>query len=88
MIGGMNYAATTSYKKITISMPDYLYDQVRKFAKPGEVSQFITKAVLSMVGTLVTRKTSDPWDDFLALRDELPKFSAKEIREAINFGRE
>lgn len=91
MILGMNYTDTATlgnYRKITISIPDHWYRQVKKFAKPGEVSRFFTEAVINKVGSLVLSKQTDPWDDFLALRDELPKFSEKEIREAIDFGRE
>lgn len=79
---------TDGYKKITISIPDYLYRQVKKLTKPGGVSRFFTEAIVNRVSSLILSKQTDPWDDFLALRDELPKFSAKEIREAIDFGRE
>lgn len=39
-------------------MPDYLYDQVRKFAKSGEVSQFITKAVQDWIKVLEAKNAS------------------------------
>lgn len=91
MIVGMNYTTTATindftggYKKITISIPDYLYRQVKKLTKPGEVSRFFADAILNRISSLVLTKTNDPVEEFLALRDELPKFSRNEILEAIH----
>ncbi len=94
MIVGMNYSTTATvndfaggYKKITISIPDYLYWQVKKLTKPGEVSRFFTEAIFNKISALVLTKTGDPVEEFLALRDELPKFSRDEILESIHSGR-
>ncbi len=90
MILGMNYTLgnkIANYKKITISIPDHLYRQVQKMAKPGEVSKFFSEAISTKVSSVVSAKNTDPVEEFLALRDQLPKFSYKEIKEAIRAGR-
>ncbi|MBI3558989.1 hypothetical protein HY085_01205 [Candidatus Gottesmanbacteria bacterium] len=91
----MNYATTATfddftggYKKITISIPDYLYRQIKKLAKPGEVSRFFTDALLSKVTSLVINKITDPWDDFLNAYKYVGEVNNKiTTREAINMGR-
>lgn len=90
MICGMNYATTTavSYKKITVSIPDYLYWQVKKLTKPGQVSRFFTKAISNTVASLVINKTADPWDDFLNAHKYVGKVNNKiTTREAVEMGR-
>lgn len=91
----MNYVTTATvddftggYKKITISIPDYLYRQVKKLTKPGEVSRFFADALLNKVTSLVVNKTTDPWDDFLNAHKYVGEVNNKiTTREAINMGR-
>lgn len=95
MIPGMNYVTiatvddfTGGYKRITVSIPDYLYRQVKKLTKPGEVSRFFTDALLNKVTSLVVNKTADPWDDFLNAYKYVGEVNNKiTTREAINMGR-
>lgn len=95
MIVGMNYATTVTindftggYRKITISIPDYLYRQVKKLTKSGEVSRFFSEAILNKITSLIVSKTADPWDDFLNARKYITKIDNKiTVREAIEKGR-
>lgn len=92
---GMNHVTIATvddfahgYKKITISIPDYLYRQVKKLTKPGEVSRFFTDALLNKVTSLVVNKTTDPWDDFLNAHKYIGEVNNKiTTREAIDMGR-
>lgn len=95
MIIGMNYTTTATYndftggyKKITISIPNYLYRQVKKLTKPGEVSRFFTEAILNRVTSLVVNKTADPWDDFLNAHKYIGEVNNKiTTKQAIEMGR-
>lgn len=90
MIHGMNSAAVgydSDMKRITITVPDYLYRQIKKRTKPGEVSGFVVGAIQNKVGEDIVKRVIDPWDDFFALRKRLPKFTYRQIRAAINKGR-
>lgn len=73
--------------RITITIPDYIYRQVRKQTKPGEVSSFVASALQDKVGENIIRSAIDPWDEFFSLRKSLPKFTYRQIKNAINKGR-
>lgn len=83
----MNMNSPLSSQRITISLPNYLYRQLIKVVKPGQVSQFVAGAVLEKVYHVSATTSADPWEEFAKLRKNLPKFSRKEIKEAINLGR-
>lgn len=91
MILGMNYvnaAVLGNYRKITISVPDYLYQQVTKIAKPGEISKFITDAVLNKISAMFLTTETDPWNNFLNAKKYISKINTNiSTREAIDRGR-
>lgn len=70
--------------RITISLPEYLARILQRAIKPGERSEFIRSLVER---ELVTRSKVDPIEEFLSLRDKLPKVSEKKIMKAIKKGR-
>lgn len=87
----MNQSPTDimTLQRLTISLPWYLYNQVRIRSGKRKVSQYIVGAVKDKIGEeiVASAKQSDPWEDFLALRKTLPKVSDRQIRAAINKGR-
>ena len=91
MIMSMNSGPTDimATQRLTVSMPWYLYNQVKTRAVQGNVSQYVVAALKKKVGEEIVAsvKRSDPWEEFLALRKVLPKMSGRQIRVAINKGR-
>lgn len=83
-------AATTSdfnMKRITITIPEYLYSQIQKQTKPGEVSGFVVDAIQSKVGENIVKQVIDPWDEFFNAYKVVTKKNKISIRDAINRGR-
>lgn len=83
-------------KRLTISMPAYVYQQLKKLAPKGKISQFVTEAVeVKLLKEKLDRAREQQAQErgesaverFLALRDELPKFTDEEIKAAIEKGR-
>ncbi|MBI4067339.1 hypothetical protein HY407_03060 [Candidatus Gottesmanbacteria bacterium] len=72
-------------QRITISLPNYLYQQLEKTVPPMKVSKFIAKALEEKL--LNQSPAKDPIEDFFALRKKLPKKTTKDILEAIKKGR-
>ena len=75
----------TNTQRITISLPDYLYQQLQTYAPKRQVSRFVTEAVEAKI--LDKKIPTDPIEDFIAFRDKLPKFTTKQILKAIHRGR-
>ncbi len=72
-------------KRVTFTLPDYVYRQLSLLTVPGQVSQFVTEAVREKIAD---RQTSpDPVDEFLKLSGVFPKMTIKQIKEAVNLGR-
>lgn len=78
-------------KRITISLPNSLHRALTRSVAKGKISQFVSKAIQQQ---LLKDKLSQARGDrpsveeeFLALRKDLPKFSQKEIKAAIERGR-
>lgn len=74
-------------KRITITIPDYLYRQIKKQTKPGQVSGFVVDAVQTKVGENMVKSTVDPWDEFFNAYKVVTKKNKISIRDAINRGR-
>jgi len=74
-------------KRLTISIPDYLYNSVTSQFKRGEVSKFATKAFQTCMLDEKLKKAADPVKSFLKLRKDLPKLSWKKIKSNIERGR-
>jgi len=74
-------------QRITISLPGYVYEKLVKQIPPRKVSHFVATVLEEKLLSSYI-KSADPIDEFLKLRKKVPKFSFKEIKEAINRGRE
>ena len=75
----------TNTQRITISLPDYLYQQLQTYAPKRQVSRFVAEAVEAKI--LDKTIPTDPIEDFINQREKLPKFTYKQIRRAIEKGR-
>lgn len=71
-------------QKISISLPSYLYDYLATTVSGREISSYVTDAVEHKI---LNEKINNPITDFIALREQLPKFSSQEILSAIHQGR-
>lgn len=83
MIYDMNISMNT--QRITISLPNYLYEQLTSLLHKGNISRYITEAVEEKI--IVTKIKTDPIDEFLSLRKTFPKKNIKQILKAIRRGR-
>ena len=82
----MNMSMNT--QRLTISMPDYLYDQLTAMFSRGRISRFVSEAVEKLLVTRRIEKKVDPVDELLRIKKGLPNISSKQILEAIHRGRE
>lgn len=75
-----------NYKRITVSLPDYLYEDLLTLVPARGVSGYVAEAIEKRI---IQRKTKreDAFENFLALRDEAPKRNVKQILAAIHKGR-
>jgi len=71
--------------RLTISLPNYLYQNLLKITKPRKISKFIASVLEEKIINLKT--SQNPVEDFLALRSKLPKKNANQILKAIKKGR-
>jgi hypothetical protein len=87
-----NYLINIMSKRLTVSMPEHVYEQLRELVPKGKLSQFVTEAVKSsLLEEKIERSRrqagQSPVERFLAWRDKLPKYSDAEIKRAIEKGR-
>jgi len=75
---------STTVCKFSISMPDYIYQQMVQLLDKRELSRFISEAVEEKILDETVRNTVE---DFIALRSRLPKVGEGIIQEAIGKGR-
>lgn len=68
-------------QRLTISLPDYLYQALLKNTQPRKVSQFVASVLEEKI--LVVKTSKDPVEDFFGLRRKLPKKETSEILKAI-----
>mgnify|MGYP001565863516 CR=1 FL=1 len=71
-------------QRLTVSLPNYLYQLLASRVENGKMSQFVT-AVLEK--ELIAKEKSNPIGDFFSLRQRLPKKTYKDIIKAIKTGR-
>jgi hypothetical protein len=73
-------------KRITISLPTYLYDQIVATVPERQISKFVSQSIEDKLldKKRITYKTAK---DIYVLRDSLPKFSSEDIKKAIEKGR-
>ncbi|MBU2052077.1 hypothetical protein KKH13_02620 [Patescibacteria group bacterium] len=76
-------------QRITISLPDYIYDQLIALYGRGKVSRFISQAAEKELMTKKIEKQTDPVEEFLNFTKnlKLPKMTDRQIKQAINKGR-
>lgn len=70
-------------QRISVSLPDYLYEDLVRQMPAGRVSRFVAKAVEKELLELET----EPVEEFIDLREKLPKKTKTEIIKAIRKGR-
>ncbi|MBI4034946.1 MAG: hypothetical protein HY381_00935 [Candidatus Chisholmbacteria bacterium] len=76
-----------STQRVTVSLPDYLYQQLQTYAGKRQVSRFVTEAVEAKI--LDKKIPTDPIEDFINLKKslQLPQLTWRQIKAAINKGR-
>ncbi|MDZ7587581.1 MAG: hypothetical protein U0946_07550 [Patescibacteria group bacterium] len=76
-------------QRLTISLPDYVYDQLLMMFDRGRISKFISEATEKLLIAKRMEAKTDPVEEFLNLRKTLkfPKMTDKQIKKAINKGR-
>jgi hypothetical protein len=73
-------------QRVTISLPQYLYEQLVKTVPSRKVSAFVAKLLEEKIINLSLYK-EDPVKKFFSLRKNLPKVSDEDIFAGINKGR-
>ena len=76
-----------NYKRVTVNLPDYLYEDLLTLAPARGVSSYVAEAVEDKVLDAKLKPKTEPVDAFLALRKRTRKLSDEEIMEAIHKGR-
>ncbi|PIU35919.1 hypothetical protein COT03_00900 [Candidatus Shapirobacteria bacterium CG07_land_8_20_14_0_80_39_18] len=84
MNDNMNSGADT--KRVTVSLPSYIYDRLIKRVPERQVSRFVA-GLLEEKLIVQKKQITDPIKDFVDLRSKLPKVSDKKIFAAIRKGR-
>jgi len=75
-----------NYKRVTVSLPTYVYEDLVTLLPRGGISSFVAEATEDKVLEHKINK-KDPVEEFLALRNGLPKLTDKQIFAAIRKGR-
>jgi len=70
-------------QRITVSIPNYLYNNLIRQLPAGKISRFVAQAIEKEL----TRMEGEPTEEFIALRKKLPKKTREEIIKAIKKGR-
>lgn len=66
-------------QRITVSIPKYLYEDLVRQLPPRKISGFTTRALEKEL----LEASTDPIEEFVRLREKLPKIPKKKIIEAI-----
>lgn len=75
-------------KRITVSVPTYIYKQAKKMVKDRELSSFVADAIQEKVINTRIKEKTDPVEVFMNLRKKYPhKLSTKQILANISKGR-
>lgn len=80
-------------KRLTISMPEYVYDRLKQEIPKGSVSQFVTESVQNKLlrqkiePKQKTKKGLSPVEKLFALSHKMPATPWSEIKQAIEKGR-
>lgn len=71
-------------QKITISLPHHIYEQLVSRTRKRHVSKYVATAIERQI---LEEKDIDPINEFIAMREKLPKVTRIRILQAINKGR-
>ena len=75
-----------NYQRITISLPNHVYEDLLTLIGKGKVSNFVAEATqIKLLDEKLTFK--DPVKAFFAHRKDLPKLTHEQIMAAIRKGR-
>lgn len=69
-------------QRITISLPQYLYEELVRGIPPRKISRFVRKAVEKEL-----MRETDPIEEFIEFKERLPKRRRIDIFRAIRKGR-
>ena len=72
-----------SMQRISVSLPDHVYQGLNEQIPNGKVSAFVAQAIENKLISF----NNDPIREFLMIKDKLPKKKDKEIIQAIKKGR-
>lgn len=74
-------------QRMTISLPDYLYQQLTKLLPPRKRSSFVAQIIEQEIWKI--KVTQDPIDDFFEFmkKNKLSKLKRTDILKAIRKGR-
>jgi hypothetical protein len=72
--------------RITVSLPDYTYQNLVRVVPVGQISRFVTEAVEQKMASS-SKPTSDPVAEFLEAGENLPRKNSAAILAAIEKGR-
>lgn len=76
-----------NYKRVTVSLPIYVYDDLLLLLPTGGISSYVAEAVEDKILDTKLKPKTDPFDEFLNLRKITTKISDIEIMQAIHKGR-
>ena len=76
-----------NYKRVTVSLPAYLYDDLMMLLPTGGISSYVAEAVEDRILDTKLKPKLDPIEAFLSHRKNLPKLSHQQIMDAIHKGR-
>lgn len=86
LIMNSNMNVPTGIRRVTVSLPNYIYQKLMKAAPERKVSSFVAR-ILEEELIVQKKQITDPIKDFVDLRSKLPKVSDKKIFAAIRKGR-
>lgn len=81
----MNMSVNT--QRITISLPNYVYDQLMAIYNRGEISRFVSGAVEKEIIANKLEDRKSPAEELLRLKKGLPKITRVQIFKAMAKGR-
>lgn len=77
----------TKSQRITISLPNYLYDRLKKRVPNRQVSRFISEAVSEKLPVVLQTAEEDPVEAFLEMGKHFKKLPLSQILKNIRRGR-
>ncbi len=78
---------TSTTRRITITIPDYLEERLRKQVPAGQVSSFVAEAIERRIDDVEYKLKENPVEKWFRLGEDLPKYSSEEIQKMIDEGR-